>query len=59
MEEEEYHKDMFQGIGVAAKKNKTLGERPVDDKDIQEIHDDLNALRDDLTELKAKGEEVF
>lgn len=59
MEEEEYHKDMFQGIGVAAKQKKTLGELPVDDEDIEEIQDDLNALRDDLSDLKAKGDDVF
>lgn len=59
MEDEEYHKDMFQGVGVAAEKSKTLGDRPVSDEDIKQIQDDLNALRDDLTELKAKGDEVF
>lgn len=50
---------MFQGIGNSAQKSKTLSEMPVSDKDIEENEKRLAALREDLTELKAEGEEVF
>lgn len=47
-------KERFRGVGEPARQ-KTLGERPVSDKDIQELSDRIDRLNTELEDLKARG----
>lgn len=38
---------------------KTVGERPVSDQDIEQIRKDLAELRADLEDLRARGKKSF
>ena len=48
---------MLEGVGNPARE-KTLGEQPVSDQDIKEIHDDIADVNDDLADLRTRGDEI-
>lgn len=52
------HEHAFEGVSNPARE-KTLGERPVSDQDIQEIHEDIEDLSDDLDDLRSKGDQTL
>lgn len=47
-----------EGVGDPARQ-KTLGEQPVSDQDIEEIREDIAELNEDLARLRAEGDAVF
>ncbi|HEX2054569.1 MAG TPA: hypothetical protein VHJ78_12695 [Actinomycetota bacterium] len=49
--------ETFEGVGDPARE-KTLGEQPVSDQDIAEIHEDIEDLRDELADLRARENEI-
>lgn len=58
MADEEIDEPMLEGVGDPARQ-KTLGERPVSDADIADIHKDIEELNEDLAELREEGERTF
>ncbi len=49
---------MLEGVGEPARE-KTLGERPVSDRDIEQIHDHIEDLQGDLADLRTKGDQTL
>lgn len=49
---------MLEGVGNPARQ-KTLGEQPVSDQDIEEIREDIANLNKDLEKLRARGDATF
>lgn len=58
MADDEINDPMLEGVGDPARQ-KTLGEQPVSDADIEEIHKDIEELNEDLAKLRAEGERTF
>ena len=50
--------EMLEGVGNPARE-KTLGEHPVSNQDIEEIHEDIEDLNDELADLRSRGEDTF
>jgi hypothetical protein len=49
----DYQDEMPQEVGDKAKEK--TSEQPVGDRKIEEIHDELVSLRDDLSDIRAKA----
>ncbi|CAN5750978.1 hypothetical protein BH23ACT12_BH23ACT12_22440 [soil metagenome] len=59
MAHDEIDESMLEGVGNSAARQKTLGEQPVSDQDIAEIHQEIADLNKDLARLRAEGEATF
>lgn len=58
MAHDETDDPMLEGVGNSARQ-KTLGEQPVSDQDIAEIHKEIEDLNQDLAKLRAEGDRTF
>ena len=58
MADDQIDEPMLEGVGDPARQ-KTLGERPVSDQDIEEIREDIAELKENLAKLRAEGDATF
>ncbi len=58
MAHDETEDPTVRGVGNSARQ-KSLGELPVSDQDIAEIHKEIEDLNKDLAKLRAEGDRAF